>query len=176
MTAGDIPAVDTERLTLRPFREDDLDAFAAIGQDPECMRYIGDGHLISRPDTWRGMAAALGHWRLRGYGLWAAEERATGRFVGRIGLYNPEGWPGLEAGWLLARSAWGKGYATEGGRASLRHAFEVVGADRVISLIHPDNRASRRVAEKLGMHLDRPDRVNGNPVVVYAVDREGWST
>ncbi len=73
------------------------------------------------------MAMFVGHWSLRGYGLWAAEERATGEFVGRIGLWNPEGWPGLEVGWLLDCACWGRGLATEGARAALAYAFTTLG-------------------------------------------------
>jgi RimJ/RimL family protein N-acetyltransferase len=101
------------------------------------------------------MAVHLGHWHLRGYGQWALVEQATGGLVGRAGLWQPEGWPGLEVGWLLARSSWGHGFATEAGRAAVRYAFEVLAADGVISLIHPENRASIRVAERLGERYER---------------------
>jgi RimJ/RimL family protein N-acetyltransferase len=170
----DVPTVETERLVLRAFRQDDLDAFAAANLDPDVVRYVGAGTPASRADSWRSMASALGHWELRGYGLWAAEERATGAFVGRMGLYNPEGWPGLEAGWMLAPSARGRGFATEGGRASLRHAFGEVGADRVISLIQPANRASVAVAERLGGRYDGMIDLSGTQVAVYAYDRDRW--
>jgi hypothetical protein len=105
----------------------------------------------------------LGHWQLRGYGMWALIEQATGRLIGRAGLYNPEGWPGLEAGWLLARDRWGRGFATEAGRAVLTYAFTHLSADHVISLIHPANTASIRVAERLGERLERSwtSRANG---------------
>ena len=99
-----IPTLETERLRLRAFREDDLDAFAAIYADAEVMRFIGDGNVADRDGTWRVMSLLLGHWQLRGYGIWAAEEKETGALVGRIGLWNPEGWPGLEVGWLLRDS------------------------------------------------------------------------
>jgi RimJ/RimL family protein N-acetyltransferase len=86
--------LETERLRLRMFRETDLDAHAAMSADPEVMRYLGaTGEPLTRLDAWRQMAMFLGHWQLRGYGVWAVEERASGTFVGRIGLFNPEGWP-----------------------------------------------------------------------------------
>ena len=87
-----IPTLTSERLILRPFRENDLDAFARCCQDEETMRYLGG--TLSREDAWRQMAMLLGHWQLRGYGMWALEERATGAFVGRLGFHRPEGWPG----------------------------------------------------------------------------------
>jgi RimJ/RimL family protein N-acetyltransferase len=117
-----VVTLETQRLLLRQFCFDDLDALAAIGADLEVMEFLGP--VMARRDAWRAMAMALGHWQLRGYGSWAVEERATGQLVGRIGLYNPEGWPGLEVGWTLARAAWGRGYATEGARASLDYAFD----------------------------------------------------
>src|SRR5215510_420424 len=79
---------------------------------------------------------------------------ATGVLVGRVGLFNPDGWPGLECIWALARGAWGKGYATEGARRALQYAFAELGQARVISLIRPDNTASIRVAERLGETLE----------------------
>src|SRR5207253_7997909 len=96
--------LETPRLLLRMLRESDLDAYAAMLADPEVMRHLGDGRPLSRPEAWRNLALMVGHWQLRGYGLWAAEERATGALVGRIGLWNPEGWPGLEVGWTLRRA------------------------------------------------------------------------
>jgi RimJ/RimL family protein N-acetyltransferase len=169
----DIPPIETSRLRLRAFAEADLDQLAAIYADAETMQYIGTGKPADREDTWRGMAAVLGHWHLRGYGLWAVEETTTRRLVGRIGLHRPEGWPGLEVGWLVARDCWGQGYATEGGAASLRWAFAHLGATHVISVIHPENVASRRVAEKLGGTIDSDDDDflgRGHAAVIYGYD------
>ena len=159
--------LETERLVLRPFSEQDLDAYAAMTADTVVMRYVTDGRPLSRSEAWRQMAMFLGHWDLRGYGLWAAIEKASGTFIGRIGLWNPEGWPGLEVGWLLGRDFWGKGLATEGGRASIEYAFNVLDADHILSVIHPANAASIRVAEKLGAHFERTAVVNGVDVVIY---------
>lgn len=131
---------------------------------------MGTGAL-SRSQAWRAMAQFVGHWTLRGYGLWAVEERATGEFIGRIGLWHPEGWPGLEVGWLLDRSRWGRGLATEGARAALDHAFWSVGADYVISIVNPANQRSIRVAEKLGERFEREHDFDGHTVLVYGVHR-----
>jgi RimJ/RimL family protein N-acetyltransferase len=163
--------LETPRLVLRPFRASDLDAYARICADPEVMRHIGQGKTSSREETWRSMAFFLGHWELRGYGMWAAEEKATGTLVGRIGLHNPEGWPGLEVGWLLDRSRWGQGFATEGARAAMQFAFEELKAPHLSSIIQPANRASIRVAEKLGMKLERPILLNGIDALLYRCDR-----
>jgi len=164
----------TERLVLRMFREEDCEAYAAMCAEPEVMRHLGEGKTLTRGAAWRQMAMILGHWRLRGYGLWAVEERATGALLGRIGFFNPEGWPGFELGWVLRRDAWGKGYATEGARRALAHAFTEMGQEHVISLIYPVNAASIRVAERLGQTLERRTDLYGHDVLVYGIDRAGW--
>ena len=118
------------------------------------MRYLIGGKPLSRFEAWRHMAFLVGHWELLGYGYFAAEEKATGRFIGRIGYTNPEGWPGFEVGWTIAPEFQGKGFATEGGRFLLEYAFNEMGKDHVISVIHPDNKPSIRVAERLGEKLE----------------------
>ena len=168
------PTLETERLRLRAFREEDLEAYAAICADAEVMRYLGDGRALSRADAWRQMALIIGHWALRGYGLWAVEERATGVLVGRLGFFNPEGWPGFELGWMLRRASWGRGYATEGAGRALAHAFTEMGRERLISLIRPDNRPSIRVAERLGEQLERRTDLFGHEALVYGIDRARW--
>ena len=162
----------TDRLLFRQFHDSDLDAYADMNADPEVRRYL-DGRVLERDQAWREMAMFLGHWELRGYGLWAAELKRTGEFVGRIGLNNPEGWPGLEVGWALARQHWGHGYATEGGRAAMEHAFESLGINHIISVIHPDNRPSIQVAERLGETFERAARVLREfEVVIYGRSRD----
>ncbi len=163
--------LETERLTLRVFRPEDLGAYAEMCADPEVMRYINDGKTLSRGETWRDMAVILGHWQLRGYGLWAAEERATHSLIGRIGFWNPEGWPGFEVGWMLGRRYWGYGFATEGARSALRHAFSVLNVPHVISLIHPDNARSIRVAHKLGERLEGRVEIANMKLLVYGIDK-----
>jgi RimJ/RimL family protein N-acetyltransferase len=166
--------LQTDRLTLRMLRESDLDAYAEMSADPEVMRYIGDGQPAARPMAWRGMATMVGHWSLRGYGMWAAEERSSGVLVGRIGFWNPEGWPGFEIGWMLRRCFWGRGYATEGARRALQYAFTELQQPQVISLIHPENAASIRVAGRLGEHLVGPTEVMGKTALIFRIDRAEW--
>ena len=149
-----IAELRTERLLLRGWREDDLDAWAAIAADAEAMRWVGSPEGMGREGAWRDMAYVVGHWELRGFGLWALEELDGGRLVGRVGLNQPEGWPGLEVGWLIARPRWGHGYAPEAARRAMRWASEELGADHVISLIGDDNERSERVARKLGMSME----------------------
>jgi RimJ/RimL family protein N-acetyltransferase len=167
------PTLETARLLLRQFREADLDDWARMTADPEVMRYVG-GSPLSRDEAWRGLGYVLGHWKIRGYGLWAAEEKASGRLVGRIGLYRPEGWPGLEVGWLVDRARWGEGFASEGGAASMQYAFEMLRAPRLISVIEPPNQASIRVAEKLGERFQESRQLQGKSVSIYAIERKDW--
>ena len=162
----------TDRLILRPFRADDIDAYSTMCADPEVMEFLSaDGSLLSRADAWRQMSMFLGHWELRGYGTWAVEERATGAFVGRIGLHYPEGWPDRELGWTIARKFWGKGLATEGARAARDHAFGALGWSHLVSLIHPGNQRSARVAERLGQRVHGLAEIRGLHLTMYRADR-----
>ena len=164
----------TERLVLRMLREDDFEQYVAIVADPEVARYLSDGKPLSRADAWRQMAMIVGHWQLRGYGMWAVEEAATGRLAGRIGFLNPEGWPGFELGWTLAREFWGRGYATEAARRVLEYGFTEMGLEHVISLIRPDNLPSIKVAERLGERLESSVELFGSEALVYGISREDW--
>ena len=162
------PILSTARLKLRQFRGADWDAYAAMCADPEVMRHIGAGGPLSRDDAWRSMAGMLGHWTLRGYGMWAVEERDTGRLVGRAGFIDPPGWPGFELGWLLGREHWGRGYAREAAQAALFVAFRILGRVSAISLIRPANERSIRLAEALGAIQGEPlDDFMGGPVQVW---------
>jgi RimJ/RimL family protein N-acetyltransferase len=150
---------------------DDLEAYARMYADPDVMRFLEQGAPLDHGAAFRSMALHLGHWHLRGYGQWALEERATGRFVGRAGLWQPEGWPGLEVGWVLSRDAWGLGYATEAGGAAIGYAFDVLQADEIISLIRPENTGSIRVAERLGETYQRDIELMGEVARVYGKPR-----
>jgi RimJ/RimL family protein N-acetyltransferase len=162
----EIPSLTTERLLLRAFRAEDFALYAELNADPAVMRYIDSVQDCAA--AFRSFCAAIGHWTARGYGPWAVEERATGGVVGRAGLLRWEEWPGIEVGYTLHPSAWGKGYATEAARRALQYAHEVVGARNVISLIDPENDASIRVANRLGAKFAREATVRGHLVHVYA--------
>jgi RimJ/RimL family protein N-acetyltransferase len=162
----EIPSLTTERLLLRSFRADDFEFYAELNANQEVMRYIDA--VQDRVAAFRSFCAAIGHWTARGYGPWAIEERESGRLVGRAGLLRWEDWPGLEVGYTLHPSAWGRGYATEAARRALRYAHEVLCARGVISLIQPQNAASIRVADRLGARFARESTVHGHLVHVYA--------
>lgn len=165
-----IPTLETERLCLRELRDDDLDDYARMCADAETMRYLGDGETLDRAGAWRSLAFFRGHWELRGFGLWAVVEKASGRFVGRVGFHQPQGWHGFEIGWMIDRDCWGRGFATEAARACLERALPEYNQRHVISLIHPANAASIRVAEKLGETREGEIELNGNRVLVYGIE------
>ena len=169
-----IPRLETPRLVMREWRDDDLDTHAAMSADPEVQRYLGG--VLDRVQSWRSMAFHTGHWVLRGYGNWVVERKSDGVVIGRVGLWNPEGWFGIEVGSKLARHAWGQGYATEAATAAITWAFDQLDYDRLISVINPDNAASIRVAERLGMTKSHDADLDGQPVTIMTIDRATWRT
>jgi RimJ/RimL family protein N-acetyltransferase len=172
----EVPTLETERLLLRPFRSSDLDDYAAMRADREVLRYLvgAGGEPWDRGRSSRHMAYMIGHWQVWGTGTWAVEHKATGAFIGIVGFSEPEGWPGLELAWALVRPYWGNGYATEAARAALAYAFMALKKTRVISLIHPENQASVRVAERIGEHLQGRVDHFGREMLCYGIDRETY--
>jgi RimJ/RimL family protein N-acetyltransferase len=169
------PTLETERLRLRPFRRSDIDAYAALYADPEVLRHLGAGtEPWDRGRASRHLAFVMGHWQLCGCGEWAVERREDGAFLGAVGFSAPEGWPGCELAWILARRFWGYGYATEAARAALCCGFLDWRKDRIISLIHPENQASIRVAERLGESLEGRIQHFGREMLCYGIDRETY--
>ena len=167
-SAGNYPRrAETERLLLRPFQQSDFDTYAEMMADPETVRYLG-AVPATRFDAWRHLAMLAGHWTLKGFGHWAVEVKETGRFIGRVGLWFPEGWPEFEVGWVIDRRAWGHGYAAEAARVALQHAFGTMGLTHVISLIVPQNQRSIRVAEKLGGALEKRADFRGIDTLFFA--------
>lgn len=163
-------AITTERLRLRPISAEDFDAHAEITADPEVMRYIHDGAL-TRAQAWWNVARYLGHWQLRGYGMWAVIERSSGRTIGHMGFLNPEGGRGFELGWALARDAWGKGYALEGTRPLVNVAFDTLDEPRITCVIQAGNVRSVRIAERLGAAFEREVDENGKRLLIYGIVR-----
>jgi len=149
------PIVETERLRLRPFTEDDLPRYFEIHSAPEVRASLHISDSFSPDDAWAQMAAHRGQWALRGSGQWAVELSSTGEMIGRAGTHRPErfDWPGLECGWTFDPAHWGNGYATEAGRASVGWAFANHDDDRLYSVILPTNRPSQSVASRLGFTL-----------------------
>jgi len=165
-----IITLETDRLKLRGWRNEDFDEYAELCADAEVMRFIG-GKPVDRLEAWRQFAFHVGHWELRGYGHWVVEEKSTGRLVGRVGFLNPVGWPAFEIGWTLKREFWGKGYASEAARRALQYGFNELDKPHIISLIHPDNKASIHVAERLGETVEGKTELFGHDVLIYGIDR-----
>ena len=161
--------LETPRVVMRQFRESDWDAYARICADAEVMRYIGTGVVLTRDEAWRSIANILGHWQLRGYGMFALESKESGELLGRAGFHDPPGWPAFELGWVLDRAHWGRGYATEAARAALAHAFDGLGKKRVASLIRSGNERSIRVAERLGERLAGEVDLLGSKALLYEI-------
>ena len=168
-----IPELETPRLFMRAWRNSDLDQYAAMCADAEVMRYIGTGITQTRSEAWRAMASFLGHWALRGYGMWAVERKDTGELLGRVGFIEPEGWPGFELGWLLGRPHWGQGYAREAATEALRFGRHTLGRDRAISLIRPENKRSIDLALALGYKFTHQMDFLGGPAQVYEIVMPG---
>jgi RimJ/RimL family protein N-acetyltransferase len=166
-----IPELSTERLRMRAPRFDDYERWVEMFGDPGVGRGLGKGDKPLTPhEAWVDLSMLTGHWLLRGFGHWVLEERGGGEVVGRAGLYHPPDWPGLEVGWTVAREHWGKGYAPEAGRAACVWAHSELGVDHILSLIHPDNTQSMRVAEKLGMAREGRHAARGFVLEVYGAD------
>lgn len=149
------PTVETERLLLRPFRDDDLARYTEIHATPEVRASLYLPADYGPEQAWLEMARWLGQWALRGSGQWAVELKATGELVGRAGTHRPErhDWPGLECGWTFDPAHWGHGYATEAGRATVEWAFANHDVDELVSCILPSNEPSQAVARRLGFRL-----------------------
>jgi len=168
---GPVPSIRTERLDLVGWEPRHFEAFASMHADPETMKRIGDGKPLDRVGAWLHLAMLVGHWALRGYGVWALEARATGELAGRAGLLHPEGWSDPELSWMLRPELRGRGLATEAARAVLRFAWEELGFDRLMSLVRPENAASRHLAAKLGGTLDDTIEFMGKPMFVFRYTR-----
>lgn len=170
------PTLETPRLRLRAHTVADFPARYAIWSDPEIVRYI-TGTPLTEAEAWARMLLLVGHWQLVGYGYWAVEEKSTGRFVGEIGFGNFKrpiepsirGVP--ELGWVIAREAQGKGYATEGVRAALEWGDRHFGEKETVCLIDPENLASQRVAEKNRYRETARTTLLGKPTILFRRDR-----
>ena len=166
----------TDRLILRLPRAEDFDRYAELLADADAARYIGG--QLSRAAAWRRFLQMPGAWALQGFAMCAVEERTSGRWLGQIGPWKPDGWPGNEVGWSFHPDAWGRGYATEAGVAAIDWAFEHLGWDSIIHCIDPANAASQRLAARFGSSNKGPVRMpapyEDSPTEMWGQSREDW--
>jgi len=160
-----VPTLETERLRMRAWREDDHAPFAAYLADEASAKFIGGA--CGPADAWRRMATQIGHWAMRGYGSWVLEEKPSGNWVGYSGLWNPYGWPEPEIMWGLVPTARGRGYATEAALRARTHAYTELRWPSAISLIAPANLTSRNVARRLGAAPEASIELRGTAVDVW---------
>jgi RimJ/RimL family protein N-acetyltransferase len=170
------PVLETERLILRVPQREDFEGWAALGRDEEAMRHLGGRK--SAFEAWRHFLANVGSWHVLGFGPFSVIRKADRKWIGRVGPLHPEGWPGDEIGWTLAREAWGKGYATEAASAAIDWTFANLGWAGIIHCIAPANTASQAVAKRLGSTLQGPGHMpaphDRDPIEVWGQSREEW--
>jgi RimJ/RimL family protein N-acetyltransferase len=182
-----VAEIRTERLVLRHWRDEDLGPFAALNADPETMRYF-PAPRARREESDAFAERIRRHIEEEGWGLWAVEVDGVAPFIGFVGLARPSFeehfTPAVEVGWRLAREHWGKGYATEAGRAALAYGFEELGLDEIVSFTSRLNEPSWRVMERLGMSHDPADDFDhprvpvGSPLrphVLYRLTSSNWA-
>ena len=175
----------TARLVLRPWRDDDLPAFAALNADPDVRRYFPS--VLTRAESDANAALLRSFFEGRRFGPWAVEVPGETPFAGFVGIwptaFETPFTPCIEIGWRLAREHWGKGYATEGAKAALAFGFEEAGLAEIVALVAPGNRASRAVMDRIGLvedpdgAFDHPRLAEGHPLrrhLLYRLGRERW--
>lgn len=168
--------LETPRLLLRPPAREDFEPWAELAADEETMRTLGG--VQPRAVAWRAFLGVVGGWHIQGFSPFSVVEKDSGRWIGRIGPLYPEGWPAREVGWTLARSAWGKGYASEAAAAAIDFAFDELGWDEVVHCIEDHNLASQRVATRMGARRLREARLPppfDTPVVLWGQSRKEWA-
>lgn len=161
---ADIPVIETRELILRGYREEDFEAYAGFAASPRA-RFVGGPK--SRHDSWRSFLAAIGHWALRGYGMWIVEHRASGAVAGRVGVILNEGWDEPELAWHIYDGFEGKGLAYEACLAARAYVARHFGMPSLMSYIAPDNHRSLRLAERLQARFERETELLGKPCQVW---------
>jgi RimJ/RimL family protein N-acetyltransferase len=159
---------------LRPFTLEDVDAHGRIFSDPLVTRYLPRGPYPAdkaRDIASRTVSYFIEHWKRYGFGVWAVLDRASGTLIGQCGLNTLEEAPEVEVLYLFDRPYWGRGLATEGGQAAVDVGFDSIGLQRIVGLTHPDNVASQRVLQKIGLRYSKRARFFGIDVFYFALDR-----
>jgi RimJ/RimL family protein N-acetyltransferase len=166
--------IETARLRLRPLTADDEADLLRLGTDPEVMRFLNQGRPLTPEENRERLGVVLEHWRKHGFGIWAVIERGSGAFVGRCGLRHTEDLPDVELAYGIHKAYWGRGLMTEAAAASLACGFERLGFERIVAMALPENVASWRVMEKVGMVFQKRAPHKGLEHVWYAATRADY--
>ncbi len=171
------PVIETARLLLRVPQLGDFERYAELFADEEASRHIGG--VLPRGAAWRRFLQMPGAWALQGFAMFSVVEKASGQWIGQMGPWRPDGWPGNEIGYAFHPRAWGRGYALESAAAAIDWAFDTLGWDEIIHCISPGNLASKKVAHRLGSTLLRQGRLLPPPsdeveVELWGQTRAQW--
>ena len=170
------PTIETDRLILRPPQAEDFPSMCAMMADEETARFIGG--VMQPSAVWRTLCTLTGAWVIRGFSMFSVIEKSSGQWIGRLGPWQPEGWPGTEVAWGLSRAAQGRGYALEGASAAIDYAVDILGWDEIIHCIDPLNTPSIRLAERLGSRklrvAEAPAPFTGIRWDVYGQTADAW--
>lgn len=166
-----MPTIETGRLWLRPFTPDDTTTMHRILNGPNVLKYFPGPQTVTQAQVERMIGRMLAHWQEHGYGLWAVEQRTTGALLGRCGLQFITETNEVEIDFILDPASWGQGFATEAGQASLQFGFEQLNLAEVVGIVHPENLASQRVLQKLGMQFAEATEYFGMAVQRYTLSR-----
>ena len=172
------PVLETPRLILRVPQPQDFESYAALMANEETARYIGG--VQPRTVAWRGFLSIAGAWAIQGFSMFTVVEKVSGQWVGRIGPWCPEGWPGTEVGWGLGAAHQGKGYGLEAASAAIDWAFDTLGWSEVIHCIDPANKPSQALAARLGSVNRGPGQMpapyEASPIDIWGQGREQWQS
>ena len=166
--------IETERLRLRVFRADDVDALAAFYADPEVMRWMRTGKPVPREQVERGVHRYIEGFRENGFGLFAVELKESGTLIGQCGIIYLDNTPEVEVGYLLGQPYWGRGYATEAAAASRDFGFNVVGLSRLVGITRPENVPSQRVLQKIGLRYEKDAFYYSMDCKYFALNRDEY--
>ena len=172
----DEPRLATDRLVLRQWSESDVEPYGRMLADPGTARFIVPGGEPVKPArAWEHAALMAGHWALHGLGMFVVEDRTTGQFLGRVGVWSPPGWFGLEVGWGIVPQARGQGIAFEASVAAMTWTFDRTGADEIVHCIDEENIRSQGLARRLGSRESEAISLWGRPARIWVSSRERFS-
>lgn len=171
------PRLETQRLILRKPQIEDFERYAELQAHEKATRHIGG--VQPRHAAWRKFLQMPGAWAVQGYAMFSVIEKSSGRWIGQLGPWQPDGWPGTEVGYAFHPDAWGEGYAVEAGAAAIDWAFDTLGWSEVIHCIAPDNSASQKVARRLGSKNRGPGKLppplDDHAIDIWGQTRAEWA-